>query len=168
MEEKSKSQIKREMTGLQKLGEQLVELSAAQIDKLELSDELREAVLFAKNVTQNIARRRQLQYIGTLMRQIDPEPIYQFFRETSLSQQKGMAEFHQIETWRNELVEGNDTLLEDIIRRFPEADLQYLRQLVRNARNVKHTRKASRDLFRYLKTLMESRPEPTEDEPIVP
>jgi ribosome-associated protein len=67
-EEKSKSQIKREMQALQKVGERLVELSSDQVRKIEIPEELREAVLFAQTMKKREARRRQIQYIGSLMR----------------------------------------------------------------------------------------------------
>ncbi|MBN1931285.1 MAG: DUF615 domain-containing protein [Desulfobacterales bacterium] len=72
---KSRSQIKREMTALQKIGELLVDLSVEQIQRMDLPSDLKDAVLDAKNIKKHGARRRQLQYIGTLMRNVDPEPI---------------------------------------------------------------------------------------------
>ena len=71
----SKSQRKREALALQELGETLVDLKPAQLGKMPLPEELREAVLAARQMTQRGARKRQLQYIGRLMREIDPEPI---------------------------------------------------------------------------------------------
>ena len=71
----SKSQRKREALALQDLGETLVTLKPAQLDKMPLPDKLREAVLAARQMNQRGARKRQLQYIGRLMREIDPEPI---------------------------------------------------------------------------------------------
>jgi ribosome-associated protein len=75
MEQKSKSQMKREMLALQSLGEQLVVLTLDQIKNMELPQDLREAVLFAKPLKRSETRRRQMQYIGALMRNADPEPI---------------------------------------------------------------------------------------------
>ncbi len=74
-EKPSKSQRKREATALQSMGETLVALKPVQLAKIPLPDELREAVLAARQMQQHGARKRQLQYIGKLMRQIDPEPI---------------------------------------------------------------------------------------------
>ena len=71
----SKSQRKRDALALQELGETLVTLKPTQLDKMPLPEELREAVLAARQMNQRGARKRQLQYIGRLMRQIDPEPI---------------------------------------------------------------------------------------------
>ena len=75
LEKPSKSQRKREATALQSLGETLVALKPAQLARIPLPDELREAVLAARQMQQRGARKRQLQYIGKLMRRIDPEPI---------------------------------------------------------------------------------------------
>ena len=72
---KSRTQKKKEDRALQDLGEQLVALQPGQLDALELPAELLEAVEFARSIKSHGARRRQLQYIGTLMRQIDPEPV---------------------------------------------------------------------------------------------
>ncbi|MGC9966131.1 MAG: ribosome biogenesis factor YjgA [Syntrophobacteraceae bacterium] len=75
MEPKSKTQVKKEMLALQALGEKLAELSANQIKKIDMPMELRDALLFAKTINRGEARRRQLQYIGVLMREADPGPI---------------------------------------------------------------------------------------------
>jgi len=75
MEPKSKSQVKREMLALQNLGQKLMGLATDQIMKIDMPMELRDALLFAKTITKGEARRRQLQYIGVLMREADPEPI---------------------------------------------------------------------------------------------
>lgn len=83
VEQKSKSQVKREMLALQSLGEQLVDFSPNQIGQIEMPQELREAVLFARTLKKNEARRRQMQYIGTLMRDVDPEPIRKAVAEIS-------------------------------------------------------------------------------------
>ena len=72
---KSRTQKKNEARALQKLGEQLVALSSGQLESIDISDDLRNAVIVAGKTKSYGARRRQLQYIGTLMRDIDPEPI---------------------------------------------------------------------------------------------
>ena len=72
---KSRTQKKNEAKALQKLGEQLVALSSEQLESIDVSDDLRNAVIFAGKIKSHGAKRRQLQYIGTIMRDIDPEPI---------------------------------------------------------------------------------------------
>jgi ribosome-associated protein len=156
IEPKSKSQVKREMSALQVLGERLVELAPDQIMKIDMPLELRDALLFTKTLNKGEARRRQLQYIGVLMRKADPEPIQKALDTIGRGQLQDAKQFKELEQWRDELIKGNDALLEQILGRFPNADRQSLRQLVLNARkerDVDKPPKSSRALFRYLKEL---------------
>ena len=158
MEEKSKSERKREMTALQKLGERLAELSPEQLRKFALPQELREALLLARALKSHHALRRQLQYIGVMMRRIDSEQIRKAIDEIDRGQKQKAHAFHQLERMRDRLVEGDDAALTEIVRQFPETDVQKLRQLVRNARKEKQenkTLKQSRTLFRHLRELSE-------------
>ena len=158
MEEKSKSQIKREMCALQDLGEQLVKLSRGQLEQVELPQELREAVLFARSLKKHEAHRRQLQYVGVLMRAIDPEPIRQSLATIARQHKVETQAFHELEMWRDRLIEESDALAEKLLEQFPEADRQHIRQLVRNAcKEHKDNKppKAARALFHYLQELHE-------------
>ena len=157
-EYKSKTQIKKEMKALQKLGERLLDVSPEQLAKMDIPEDLREAVLFAKTIKSREARRRQVRYIGGLMREIDPEPIRQAFEAKDHQQQISTQAFHQLEQWRDELIAENDEVLEKLCQQFPEADRQRLRQLARNARKEQEREnppKSSRALFRYLRELSE-------------
>lgn len=159
MEPKSKSQVKREMLALQSLGESLLDLSADQIQKLEMPPELREALLFAKTIKRGEARRRQVQYIGVLMRGVDAGPIRKALDGILKGEVQDVEHFRELERWRDELVAGNDDLLEEIVSRFPGADRRILSRLALNARMEREGNgppKASRALFRLLKEL--SRP----------
>jgi ribosome-associated protein len=156
VEQKSKSQVKREMLALQALGEQLVGLSPNQIREVEMPQDLREAVLFAKTLKKREALRRQMQYIGTLMRDADPEPIRKAVTRISRDQWQDIQLFRELEEWRKELIDGNDELLGDIGNRFPAADLKRLRRLALNARKEREGNKPpqiARALFRYLREL---------------
>jgi ribosome-associated protein len=156
VDQKSKSQVKREMLELQSLGEQLLGLSPDQIGKIEMPEDLREAVLFAGKLKKGEPLRRQLQYIGSLMRDVDPEPIRLAFEEVKRGRRVDAQWFQTLEEWRDQLVEGREGLLEDIITRFPETDRRRLRQLVLNARKEKALDKpplSSRALFRYLREI---------------
>ena len=156
MEDKSKSERKREVTALQDLGERLLELSQEQLNNIRISQELQDAMILAKTLKSRGARRRQMQYIGVLMRRIDPEPIRLMIHEIDKGQKHKAREFQQLETMRNSLIDGDDTVFEEIIRRFPDADILRLRQLVRGARKEKKENKPpkqSRSLFRYLREL---------------
>ena len=154
MEPISKSRMKKEMLALQALGERLVELSADQIKKIDMELELRDALFFAKTINKGEARRRQLQYIGVLMRKADPEPIQKALDIIGKGQLQGVKQFEELERWRDELVKGNDGLMEEIVGR--GADRQTLRRLVLNTRKEREGNKptkASRALFRFLKAL---------------
>ncbi len=155
-ERKSRSQIKRETQALQKLGERLVELSPEQLETIDMPDTLREAVLFAQRITSREARRRQLQYIGTVMRRTNPETIRQAFENRDHQSRETTQALHQLEQWREGLIQGHETLIDYLCQRFPHTDRQRLRQLVRNARKEQSQEKppkAARQLFRYLREI---------------
>jgi ribosome-associated protein len=153
---KSRTQKKMEARALQKLGEELVALSPEQLANIEMTDELRMAVIEAVKIKSHGARRRQLQRIGTLMRDIDPEPIQEALENIRFGDHQKLLAFKKIEKWRDELKQGNNTLIEEILDNYPDAERQRLTQLARNARNeyeAKKGVKSSRLLFRYLKQI---------------
>ncbi|MDR3569916.1 MAG: ribosome biogenesis factor YjgA [Syntrophobacteraceae bacterium] len=155
-EPKSKSQVKREMLSLQALGERLAELASDQIKKIELPLELRDALLFCKTIRKGEARRRQLQYIGALMREADPEPIEKALHAIGRGGLQKEQQFKEVERWRDKLIDGDNDPMDEILSRFPGTDRQTLRQLVLNARKEREGQKppkASRVLFRFLKGL---------------
>jgi ribosome-associated protein len=133
-----------------------VDLSPNQINKIEMPQDLREAVLFAKTLKKSEAWRRQMQYIGTLMRDADPEPIRKALDEISRGRGHDAQLFRELEQWRNELIDGNDEFLVDIANHFPDADRKHLRRLALSARKEREGNKppkASRALFQYLRQL---------------
>ena len=147
------------MLALQSLGEQLVVLALDQISKIEMPQDLREAVIFAKTLKRNETRRRQMQYIGALMRDADPEPIQKALDEISRGRGNDAQSFQEIEQWRNGLIDGNDEFLGKTVNRFPDADRKRLRSLALKARKEREENnppKASRALFRYLRELAET------------
>ena len=150
---KSRTQKKNEARALQKLGEQLVALSSEQLESIDISDDLHHAVIIARKTKSHGARRRQLQYIGTLMRDIDPEPIQNAFENIRLGDHQKILAFKKIEKWRDELKAGNRVLIEKILNDCPDAERQRLTQLARNARHEYEAGKglkSSKILFRYL------------------
>jgi ribosome-associated protein len=156
LERKSKSQVKRDMLALQSLGEQLVVLTPDQISKIEMPQDLREAVLFARTLKKREHWRRQMQYIGTLMRDADPEPIRKAVDQISRGLGHDAQLFRELEHWREGLIDGNDELFEDIVTHFPDADRKRMRRLALDARKEREENKppkASRALFRYLRGL---------------
>ena len=153
----SKSQQKRDVEALQELGETLVKLPAAQFKRIELPENLRIAVADCRKITQNGALRRQKQYIGKLMRGVDPAPIQaqlDVFNGVSVAEN---AKLHQSEKWRDKLIAENDALTL-FLNAYPDADATHLRQLIRNARDeALHNKppKAFREIFRVIRELME-------------
>lgn len=151
---KSKSAVKREMTALQKLGEELVNLSPAKLAKIPMPEQLQEAVMLARRLKNREGRRRQLQYIGKIMRVIDSDVIQQAldsFHHESLGFRQ---HFHRLENWRDRLISEGDRAMEDLLVEIPELDRQHLRQLIRQAQKEASQNKppaASRKLFQYLR-----------------
>ena len=152
----SKSQLKREMTALQDLGAELVELSRERLAKIEMPERLRDALLDAQRFTKHEARRRQMQYIGKIMRDIDAAPL-----RAAMDEIKGVSEAanirqHQLERLRTRLME-DEAVFSEVARDYPGADMQHLRQLRRNALKEAQQGKpprAYRELFRELRELM--------------
>ncbi len=156
MEEKSRTQLKEEMRALQQLGEDVVHLPVDRINKIEMPEELREAVLLARTLKKHEARRRQMQYVGTLMRKIDSEPIKNFVDNINSGSKKEARAFHKLEKIRDDLLAGKEGAMSDVLNGFPGADRQHIRQLIRNAGKEKEKvlpPKSSRALFKYLKEL---------------
>jgi ribosome-associated protein len=148
----SKTRKEREMTELQALGAALVDVPAAQLKGL-LSEQLLEAVLEAKRITSHEAKRRQLQYIGRLMRDVDPAPIRARLAEIEGGSAQAVARHKRLETWRSRLLE-DDAALTEFAAEHPGADLQALRALIRNTRKEQKEGKpprSYRELFRFIK-----------------
>ena len=153
----SKSSRKREMQALQDLGEQLVALSPDRLKKVPLPETLYEAIRAAQGFKME-ARRRQLQYIGKLMRKIDPEPIQAQLDIFAGNSAAEVAKMHRLERLREQLLEDEQTI-GTIAETWPEADLQYLRTLRRNAlkeREAARPPKSFREIFRVLRELQEA------------
>jgi ribosome-associated protein len=154
-ERPSKSQLKREMDALQALGARLIELGKERLAKIDMPDELRVAVKEAQRITAHGGRRRQLQYIGRLMRNVDPAPIQAAIDEVDGISAVAKARQHALERLRERFLE-DESVLDEIARRTATADFQQLRQLRRNALKEKAEGKpprAYRELFRVLREL---------------
>jgi len=156
----SKSELKRRMHALQALGETLVTLSERELKKIPIEDDtLREAIYEARAIRSNSARKRHLQFIGKLMRNIDPEPIGKALEELHASRQQDADEFHTLEALRDRVLAEGDEGVQEVLTRWPAADRQQLRQLVRQHKRERDNDKppaASRRLFRYLRELHEN------------
>ena len=134
--EASKTDLKRESTELQKLGEELLTLRADLMERIAMPDKLVEALAEVRRITNFEGRRRQLQYVGKLMRLLEPD-VREAAREALEEQDKGSARetqaLHLAEQWRAELVADEDALGRWMLQ-FPDTDTQQLRALVRQAR----------------------------------
>lgn len=159
----SKSARKREMTELQTIGERLTRLPTKQLARIPIDDpRLRDAVELARRIRDRSGLRRQLQYIGKLMRDLDSTPIREALDALDRSHRADTAEFHRLEALRDTLLEQGDQAIGEVLTRYPHADRSHLRQLLRqHDRNAGHERlsQAGRQLFRYLRELDESGPE---------
>lgn len=156
--EKSKSQVKREMHALQDLGKELVELPKEQFAKITLPDAIREAILEAQHIHKHGALKRQLQYIGKRLREVDADEIREQLDTLAGQSKQAVANLHHIERWRDSLLSDGDEALEKLVDEFPRADRQYLRQLIRNAdKETKQNKppKSARALFKYLRDLID-------------
>ncbi|MGD8233123.1 ribosome biogenesis factor YjgA [Vibrio sp. TRT 1302] len=154
----SKTEMKRDMDELQKLGEELVSLKPSVLEKFPLSEDLADAIKDAQRF-KNEARRRQLQYIGRLMRLEDPEPLQAALDKVRNKHSQATAELHKLELLRDRIIEKGDAAINDAVELYPEADRQRLRQLARQATKEKSANKppkASREIFQMLKALNEA------------
>ena len=135
-DEPSRSDLKRESTELQKLGESLLTLRADLMQRLQLPEQLVEALAEARRITNFEGRRRQMQYVGKLMRGLDEDTL-QAIRDALDEQRQGSAgealALHRAEQWRDKLIES-DEALQEWLAAYPETDTQQLRALIRQAR----------------------------------
>jgi ribosome-associated protein len=149
----SKTKLKQQMHDLQEIGEVLVELPKDKLKQLDLPEMLLEAVMEARRITAHGGRRRQLQYIGKLMRSVDAEPIRAKLDEWNGNHAAETAVLHRLENWRTRLIE-DDAALSDLLAQYPGFDVQHLRTLIRNSRKehqLGKPPKSSRELFRLLR-----------------
>ena len=151
---KSRTQKKYEDRALQELGKQLVGLSSEQLANIDVPEELLEAVMVARETKKRGAKRRQMQYIGRLMRHIDAGPVRNALENIRRGDLDKARCFHKIEQWRDAIKAGEDQVIEEILAGCPDAERKRLTQLARNARDDAQNGKgvkSSRVLFRYLK-----------------
>lgn len=153
MDEISKTQRKKQMLGLQVLGEELTGLNRGELDQLALPEPLLEAILEAKRLNKFGARKRQLQYIGRLMRGVEARTIRDRLDSLRGSSRAHAAWLHKVERWRDRLLTEENALAQ-LAAEHPNDDLQPLRTLVRKAQEELHTGKppkSYREIFRELK-----------------
>ncbi|WBG66972.1 ribosome-associated protein [Pseudomonas citronellolis] len=157
-EEKSKSQVKRELHALQDLGERLTALKPDMLDRLPLTEPLRRAIDEAPKHKANAARKRHRQFIGKLMRDQDLDAIVTLLDQLDSSTRQYNERFHALERWRDRLVTGGDEALSAFFVEYPDSDRQHLLQLIRHAQHeAAHDKPpaAARKIFKYIRELDE-------------
>ena len=152
----SKTQRKNDAHALQTLGAALVALNRERLLQIELPESLRDAVLAAQRITAHEGRRRQLQFIGKLMRNVDPAPIQARLDEWNSVSAEQIARMHRIERWRDRLL-TEPAAISELAIEFPQGDLQQLRTLIRNTlREREHNKppKSYRAMFQLLRDII--------------
>jgi len=167
----SKSELKRQMTALQKLGQELVEQPRDRVKRVPMPEDVRDAILECQQITNHEGRRRQMQYVGKKMRTLDEEEVALI--QKTIDSWKGAsksetAAMHALERRRDKLLTDDNTLTE-LLAEHPELDVQHLRTLIRNARKEQAENKppkAYREIFQILKQLQKSnaKDDATDDE----
>jgi len=157
-ERPNKTALKREMVALQKLAERLLEFSEARLKPLGISEKTTLALAEGRRLKKPDARRRHLRYLAKLMAGEDTEPMTAFIDAIDGKHAANTRHFHQLEQWRDRLIDEGDKALAEFLREHPDADRQQLRQLIRAAKKEREQEKppaAARKLFKLLRTLNE-------------
>ena len=151
----SKTQLKKESQALKDLGERLVSLSPAALKQIPLDDELFGAINHAQQINRKKdGYRRQLQFIGKLMRSRDPAPITLALDKLKGQHTEANKHFHKLEQIRDKLLGGSDQTAHEICQQYQQLDMQKIRQFQRQARKQAEREQpptAARQLFQYLK-----------------
>lgn len=158
----SKTRMKKEMHALQELAVHLTTLNPEQLARVPLTPDLQHAIAECKNIKKNEALRRHHQYLGRLMRSADHESIAAAVAGLKEEQDRLARLFHVMENWRDELIRGEQDVLERFIEEFPQTDRQQLRHLIRSAKGAAGSQQASthaRKLFRFIREVMADRKE---------
>jgi ribosome-associated protein len=165
----SKTQLKKQMSDLQNLGAELVELSEDRLASLALPESLLDAVLEARRVTKFEARRRQMQYIGKLMRHVDPEPIRTRLDAWNSVTRGHIALLQRSERWRDRLLSEADAITQ-FASEYPLTDLQQLRVLVldtQREREMVKPPKNYRALFQFVRRIVDESRKDQDSPPLV-
>ena len=158
-ERKSRTAVKHEAENLQKLGEKLARFSVDQIKLMDIPEELKNAVITVKSIEKFGAKRRQFQYIGSIMRKIDADLVTEAVNKVSMGRDFAVEKFKNIEKWRDDLLRKPDHFIKKFIELYPETDRQRLRLLTRNAKKEiekkqtekNHNLKSFKGLFKYIR-----------------
>lgn len=155
----SKTKIKKQMHELQDLGEELVGLGKDQLAQLDIPESLRDAIREMHRINKFGAQRRQMQYIGKLMRDVETAPIIAKLNTWKGVSQQHIGYMHQLERWRERLL-SDEAALTELLAKYPETDTQRLRTLIRNALKERETGKPAKNFREIFQVLRETIPEP--------
>ena len=153
----SKTRRKKQMQDLQEIGAALTRLPPEQLDRIDLPDDLREAVVACRKITRHEAARRQMQYIGKLMRDLDAGPIAAQLDALDAPARSDTARLHRVERWRSEMM-ADASAVERFVGEFPEADPHQLRNLAALAseeRRAERPPRRFRELFQIINALLQ-------------
>ena len=154
----SKSQRKRDSSALQKLGAELAELPERQLQSFPLSDALRESIIEVASMPQRGARKRQLKYIGGLLRSAEVEPILEALAKVKSQSALATRQHHRVEQWRDRLIAEGDAALGELVNEYTQLDRGQLRQWIRSARSEQAADKpprSARRLYQYLRAIVD-------------
>lgn len=156
----SKTQLKQKSHDLQALGVELAALSDERLAATEMPEALRDAIEEYRRTRSHEGRRRQMQYVGKLMRSADEAVLREAVAAAALGSARETLKLHEVERWRGELI-ADDAALDRWVQAHPETDVQRLRSLVRAARRdaaasvEQRQTKNFRELFQFLKPFIE-------------
>lgn len=156
--EKSKSQVKRELLEITDLGERLLEIPEGLLAKLPISETCLKAIKEGRKINHHTGKKRQIKYIGKLLRDEDLDGIRAELAISDQYHQLEVRKQHLLEQWRGRLMNEGDKATFELLQLEPTLDRQQLRQMVRNAQKEKELNKApkvQRELFRYLRDNMQ-------------
>ena len=152
----SKTELKKDSKKIQQFGRKISELSINNIEAFKFPLNIYEAVIGLKNLKSNSAKKRQVQYLGKLLREFDLTHAFLVMKQLEVSSQKEIQRNHIIEGWRDKLLSNNDSITE-FVDEYSKIDRQLLRQTISNAQKEKKDNKGakySRQLFKIIKDII--------------
>ena len=152
----SKTELKKDSKKIQQFGKKISELSINDIKIFKLPSNIYEATIELKNIRSNSAKKRQVQYLGKLLREIDLTDAHLVMEQIKVSSQKEIQRNHIIEAWRDKLL-SNDKSTTEFVDKFPKIDRQSLRQTISNTKKERKDNKPPkyfRQLYKLIKDVI--------------
>ena len=149
----SKTELKKDSKKIQEFGRRISELTINNIEAFKFPSNIYEATIDLKNIKSNSAKKRQVQYLGKLLREMDLTDAFLIMKQLKVSSQKEIQRNHIIEDWRDKLLSNNDSITQ-FVDEYPKIDRQSLRQTISNAQKDNKSLKYSRQLFKLIKDII--------------